>query len=106
MKMKWKCIHELKVLTIYKRIKAGEEETRLCKELSMDQDFVTADISEGSIRMKVQNNKFLDSGEGLANASRKNREVEVFEKYRFLTIEQLEKKIGLIRRDGRAVEGG
>ena len=89
---KWLKIHELKVLKVYKQIKNGGNQNELFKELARDENFIKADIFEGSIKMKYQNIKYLDTGKGrLSNVSKLNR--ECFDQYGHLSVEEMEKKI-------------
>ena len=86
---KWTDLHELKALHLYKKIRSGGEKARLFKELSKDSDFIQAKIPESSIKMKVSNFEFLDTGKtGLKNASQKSG--EIFNKYGSSSIEKLQ----------------
>ena len=84
----WTELHELKVLYIYKKIRRGEKKTQLCAELSKDPDFVTAEISESSIKLKVSNFEFLDTEKGLSHSSKLS--ASLFKEYRSATIEELQ----------------
>ena len=88
-KMKWTYLQEMKVLLIYKKIQAGGKQEQLCKELKDKDSSFTCPLN--SIEMKLENIKFLDTGEGLRNASDLNK--EVFEKYKNYSIDELEKAI-------------
>lgn len=90
--LKWKKVHELKAYLIYRKVKEGDgEKNRLCEELAEDKDFTEAGISLSSIKMKFENNRFLDTGEGLEYCSRLNK--EIFDKYKTCSIEKLEEII-------------
>ncbi len=89
----WTCLHELKVLLIYEKIKVGEDRHELCEELSEDPCFVEEGISYSSINLKIGNIEWLDTEgkRGLHNVSNLNR--EVFEKYKNTSIKELEQII-------------
>lgn len=92
---KWLKIHELKVLKVYKQIDInrlnGRDQNKLFEELAQDKVFLKAGISKSSIKMKCQNLRYLDIGNGLSHASQLNG--KVFKKYGHFSIEELEKKI-------------
>ena len=88
---KWTEIHELKVLLLDKKLKAGGDKTHLLEELSKDEDFVQAEIFIDSIEMKLGNIENLKSDKGLSHISKLNR--EVFDKYKDYSLEDLEKVI-------------
>ena len=89
---KWFKIHELEVLKLYKQVNEGKDKNQLIHKLAQDENFLKADISEGSIEMKFRNNQYLDTGEGrLSNASKFNR--RCFDQYSRLSVEELEREI-------------
>lgn len=89
-KMKWTKLHELKVLLIYKKVKEnGEHEDELCEKLKSTDESFTCSLD--SIKMKLQNIHFLDTGEGLPNLSQLNQ--EIFKKYKNYSIERLKDEI-------------
>ena len=90
--LKWEEIHELKVYLIYRKVKEGKaEKNRLCEKLSHDMDFKRANISLNSIKMKFDNYKYLDTGGGLSNFSKKSE--EIFDKYKDFSVSDLENEI-------------
>ncbi|MCZ0932815.1 MAG: tyrosine--tRNA ligase [Oligoflexia bacterium] len=98
--LKWKEIHELKALLVYKKVSVKEEikedaknklKEKLCEEWAKDKDFEISDISPASIKMKFENNRYLDTGKGLPNYSKQNK--EVFDKWKDSSIEELEQEI-------------
>ena len=98
--LKWEDIHELKVYLIYRKVKEGQgQKNMLCEELSKNEDFKKADISLESIKMKFENNRYLDTNstegikeiKGLKNYSQKNK--KVFDKYKGFSISDLESEI-------------
>ena len=98
--LKWEDIHELKVYLIYRKVKEDQgEKNKLCENLIKDEDFKRADIFLSSIKMKFENNVYLDSKEkqdtkeirGLKNYSQKNK--KVFNKYKSFSIAELEQEI-------------
>ena len=105
-KRKWEEIHELKAYLIYRKAKENHgEKNKLCEELAGDEDFKKSKISSNSIKMKFENNRFLDTGEGLKNYSKKNE--EIFNQYKGYSIEGLEKVIATKEREENwNIEGG
>ena len=92
--LKWEEIHELKAYLVYRKVKEDQSErNKLCEELSKDEDFKKADISLSSIKMKFENNRYLDTKEakGLENCSQKNK--KIFKKWKDRSIEDLENEI-------------
>ena len=98
--LKWKEIHELKVYLIYRKVKEGQgEKNKLCEELAKDEEFKKAKIFLDSIKMKFENNRYLDMKDiknateirGLENYSQKNK--EIFNTYKSFSIEELKNKI-------------
>ena len=100
--MKWEEIHELKALRdyfVYKKDKekVGEKsklKSKLCKKLAEeDEHFKKADISLSSIKMKFENNRYLDTNgkEGLEHFSKQNE--KIFNKYKDYKISEIEKEI-------------
>ena len=88
---KWLKIHELKVLKVYKQIKDGGNQNELFKELAQDEVFLKQGISEGSIKMKYQNIKYLDEGVGLRRASKLKK--DIFLEYGNCSVEELKWEI-------------
>ena len=84
----WTELHELKALHLYKQIKQSGDKERLCEELLKDPEFVKTKISESSIKMKVSNFEFLDTGKGLQNASKRSK--VIFNKYNSSSVEKLQ----------------
>ena len=79
--LKWKKDHDLKAFYVYKKIKEGGNKEKLCKELSKDEVFKDY-ISLDSIKMKIENYRWLDTGgqKGLSNYSKQSQ--EIFEEYK------------------------
>ena len=95
--LKWGDIHELKAYLVYRKAQEGlSGKSKLCEELSEDEDFKKSDISLVSIKMKFENNRCLDKGEGLENYSQRNK--KIFDKYEKLSIEELENEIVKIKK--------
>lgn len=90
--LKWEDIHELKVYFLYRKIKEGLEnkENLSIKE---DQEFERAEISLNSIKMKIENYRYLDTEgkQGLKNCSKKTK--KIFNSWKSHSIEDLKKKI-------------
>ena len=88
---KWNWLHDLKAYLVYRKIKyRGENQTGLCEELAEDQQFKNY-ISLSSIKMKIENYRYLDTGKGLSAYS--NQSHEVFNKYKNQTIQEIETEI-------------
>ena len=90
--VKWNRIHDLKAYLVYRKIKyRRENKKQLCEELNEDKSF-KKNISLSSIKMKIENYKYLDTkSEGLRNYSKQSG--EVYKKYKNSSIEQIEKVI-------------
>ena len=90
--LKWETIHELKAYFIYRQIKEGlkEQENLFIKE---DPDFKKAEISLDSLKMKVENYRYLDTkgDEGLKNCSKQTK--KIFSDWKTCSIEDLKKKL-------------
>ena len=85
---KWEWIHDLKVYLVYRKVKEGlGEKDRLCEDLAKDEDFKEAKISSKSIKMKFENNRYLDTGKGLEHCSKQNK--QVFNKYKDCSIKEI-----------------
>ena len=87
--MRWKKSHELKALLIYRQVQAGGKENDLCLELKNRDASFTCPV--GSITMKLQNIRYLDTGEGLHKASLLNQ--KVFERYKSCSEDALKEEI-------------
>ncbi|MCY4321392.1 MAG: tyrosine--tRNA ligase [Bdellovibrionaceae bacterium] len=90
--LKWETIHELKAYFIYRKIKEGLEKKEKVF-INEDLEFKKADISLNSLKMKIENYRYLDSegNEGLSNCSKKTK--EIFNNWKDSSIEDLKKKI-------------
>ena len=90
--IKWNRIHDLKAYLVYRKIKdRGENQKQLCEELNEDKSFKN-DISLSSIKMKIENYRYLDTkSEGLKQYSKQSE--EVYKEYKNNSIEQIEKVI-------------
>ena len=91
----WNNIHDLKSYFIYKKIKEDfGTKNELCEVLSEDKDFKKASISLNSIKMKYENYRYLDTGDGLKGYS--NSSWEIYEKYKNYSIAELEQEINTL----------
>ena len=88
--LKWKFIHDLKAYLVYRKIKEGGDREELCQKLSQDEDFKNY-ISLGSIRMKIENYRYRDTGEGLSGYSRQSN--DIFDKFKDQSIKTIEEAI-------------
>ena len=87
---KWKRIHDLKAYHVYRQIKEGGDKRKLCKELSEDKDFKDY-ISKDSIDYKIENYRYLDTGQGLSGYS--NQAENIFNEFKDKDKDILEKAI-------------
>ena len=96
--MKWKKPHELKALLVYRQVQEGGNGNDLCSELkNRDESFI---CSVDSIKMKIKNIQFLDTGKGLKKASQLNQ--KIFEKYKNHSMDGLKKEINKQEAKGNA----
>ena len=88
--LKWKTLHELKALLIYKKLKESDN-SRVKRELNKDNIFSQDKFP--SVMNKLKNIRYLDTEgkDGLANVSKKNK--EIWKKYKNTPIRKLEKII-------------
>ena len=87
---KWKFIHDLKAYLVYRKVKEGGNKGRLCWDLSQDEDFKDY-ISLGSIKMKIENYRYLEIGEGLGHFSQQSK--DVFDKFEKCSLSQIEEEV-------------
>ena len=90
--LKWEKIHDLKAYLAYRKIKESKSKEQICEELSQDKNFKDKKISLDSIKLKVENYKYLDSkGEkGLEHCSILSR--KVFEEYKDKSMPEIEQE--------------
>ena len=87
----WKEIHDLKAYLVYKKIKdRRENKEQLCKELAKDKNFKNY-ISLGSIKLKIENYRYLNEEKGLSNYSQQSK--KIYEDYKNSSIEEIEEAI-------------
>ncbi len=87
---KWYIIHDLKAYLVYRKIKEGGNKDKLCKKLAEDKDFKNY-IGLDSIIMKIENNRYIDTGQGLYNYSEQCN--AVFDEFTDQSIQEIEAQI-------------
>ena len=87
---KWKKIHELKAYHTYRKVKEGGNKNKLCEELAKDRDFKNY-IGLDSIIMKIENNRYIDTGQGLYSYSEQCK--AVFDEFKDKSIQEIEATI-------------
>ena len=94
---KWNWIHNLKAYLVYRKMKdRGENKERLCEELTEDKSFKNY-ISFSSIKMKIENYRYLDTkSEGLKQYS--NQCEKVYKKYKNSSVEKVIEEIEKIEK--------
>ena len=97
---KWDWIHDFKAYLVYRKMKdRGENKEQLCKELAEDKSFKNY-ISLSSIKMKIENYRYLDTkNEGLRQYSKQSE--EVYKEYKNSSIEKI---IEGIKKTEKAIE--
>ncbi len=89
--LKWDYIHNLKAYFTYRKEKDNRgDKAKLCEELAQDKSFKDY-ISLSSIKMKIENYRYLDTGKGLSGFSLQSE--EVFNKFKACSLPEIEKEI-------------
>ena len=90
--LKWDYIHNLKAYFTYRKEKdnGADKEQLCCQELSQDEFFKNY-ISLSSIKMKIENYRYLDTGKGLSGYSLQSK--EVFDKFKDRSLSDIESAI-------------
>ena len=95
---KWDYIHDLKAYLVYLKAKENlRKKEELCKRLSEDEDFKKVGISSSSIKMKYENYRYIDIGEGLSSFSRQSK--KIYDKYKEASIQDIEQAIQILEKN-------
>ncbi len=88
---KWYIIHDLKAYLVYRKTKElAEDKNKLCEELAEDKSFKDY-IGLNSIKMRFENYRYIDTGQGLKNYAQQSK--EVFDDYKDKSIQEIKTKI-------------
>ena len=81
----------MKVYLVYKKIKElAEDKNELCKELAENKSFKNY-IGLNSIKMRFENYKYIDTGQGLKHYAQQSK--EVFDEFTDQSIQEIEAQI-------------